>query len=123
VDLGAVGRRRPADAAGEERAEAAQAGKADVEAHVGDGAIGQRQQAPRAIEARGDPQLVRRLAEHGPEPADELERRQPGRGRRFPDAHAPPRSQQRAGAAQIREGLGRQLGGDAHRISACVRPR
>src|SRR2546423_4098028 len=62
---GAIVRRRLADDVAERPAEGAQAGKSDVEADVGDAAVGLAQQEHRALNPPPLQVTVRRLAEDG----------------------------------------------------------
>jgi hypothetical protein len=72
TDASPIDRRRNADAAGEEEAEAAEAGEADFHADVGDREVADGQQLPRPIQPCADAELVRRLAEHGVEGPREM---------------------------------------------------
>src|SRR4051812_44248672 len=69
---GAVGRRRLADDGAEGPAERPEAREPDVEADVGDGAVGLAEQEHRPLDAAALEVAVRRLAERRPERADEV---------------------------------------------------
>ena len=77
----AVVRRRLADDLAERAAERSQAGEADVEADVGDAAVGLAQQEHRALDPPPLQVAVGRLAEHGPEAAAEVRLARRGRPR------------------------------------------
>jgi hypothetical protein len=80
--------RRHADAAGEERAEATEAGESDRHAHLRDGLIRQNQQVlgPLNLGVRTIP--MGRCAEDRPEKADEVVRRNASASRDLMDRHS-----------------------------------
>jgi hypothetical protein len=77
--------RASADAPRKRAAETSQAGKADLHAHARDRRLACRQQLPRAIDAAGDPGLVRRRTEQRFEHANESKRRHVELTRESPD--------------------------------------
>jgi hypothetical protein len=74
-----VSLRRLAAADAEQTAETAEAREADGHAHLRDGELAGREQRLRALEARLDPRLMRRVAERRPIARDELRARQAAR--------------------------------------------
>src|SRR3954453_15167791 len=80
---------RHSDAAGEQGAEAADAGVAKLHAHTGHRVVFNRQHMPRAIEPCPDPELVRGITKQGAELADEMERGHRCRSRHLFDRPRP----------------------------------
>lgn len=73
-----VRRRRNADPARKEIAEAAQAGESNLHANLSDGMLSSGQQEFGLVKTRLNPQLVRCEAEQGLKLPDEVKRRHPG---------------------------------------------
>src|SRR5512133_3601580 len=111
----AIGRGRLADDRAEGPAERPEAREADVEADVGDAAIGLHEQEHRALDPPTLQVAVRRLAESGPEGADEVRLGHVGDARESADVERPRIAAVHgvAGAQQPAVGV---FGGPAHRV-------
>jgi hypothetical protein len=99
-----VGRRCLAHPAGEEGAEASQAGEADLHAYPGHRVASRREQLAGPVQASLDPVLVRGGAEHRLKLADEMERRDPHLPRQVGDGgRIFPSEEEFAGPAEAAE--------------------